>query len=143
MAKFLNKKEQVIDFQLTPYGKHRLSVGQLKPAFYSFFDTGVTYDSEYANFKEKQNNIHERIKTETHFIEGVLLFEEAENSVPPSTFLGGDELEEVISTVASSIAAGPAESSTAVSSGGGGAIGGPGAPGRKSYPGRRPRGFVI
>ena len=96
MAKFLNKKEQVIDFQLTPYGKHRLSVGQLKPAFYSFFDTGVTYDVEYANFKENQNNIHERIKTETHFIEGVLLFEEAENSVPPSSFIGGADVAAVI-----------------------------------------------
>jgi hypothetical protein len=88
MAKFLDKKEQVIDFQLTPYGKHRLSVGQLRPAFYAFFDTGIAYDSEYSGFKESQNNIHERIKNETHFIEGVLLFEEAENSVPPSTFIG-------------------------------------------------------
>jgi hypothetical protein len=94
MAKFLDKKEQVIDFQLTPYGKHRLSVGLLKPAYYAFFDTGITYDSEYtgypghSGFKESQNKIHERIKTETQFIEGILLFEEAENSVPPSTFIG-------------------------------------------------------
>lgn len=88
MAKFLDKKERVIDFQLTPYGKHRLSVGQLKPAYYAFFDTGVLYDSEYAGFKETQNKIHERIKTETQFIEGVLLFEEAETSVPPSQHTG-------------------------------------------------------
>ena len=74
MAKFLDKKEQVIDFQLTPYGKHRLSVGQLRPAYYAFFDTGVTYDSEYAGFSEVQTKIHERIKTETQFLEGVLLF---------------------------------------------------------------------
>lgn len=88
MAKFLDKKEQVIDFQLTPYGKHRLSVGQLKPAYYAFFDTGVTYDSEYAGFSEVQTKIHERIKNETQFIEGVLLFEEAENTVPASEDLG-------------------------------------------------------
>jgi hypothetical protein len=84
MAKFLDKKEQVIDFQLTPYGKHRLSVGQFKPHSYAFFDTGVTYDVEYLGDKEIQTKIHERIKTETQFIEGVLLFEEAENSTPPA-----------------------------------------------------------
>ena len=39
MAKFLNKKEQVIDFKLTPYGKQRLSVGQFEPVFYSFLMT--------------------------------------------------------------------------------------------------------
>ena len=88
MAKFLDKKEQVIDFQLTPYGKHRLSLGQLKPAYYAFFDTGVTYDSEYAGFKESQTTIHERIKNNTQFLEGILLFEEAENSVPDSEFEG-------------------------------------------------------
>ena len=88
MAKFLDKKERVIDFQLTPYGKHRLSVGQLKPQYYAFFDTGVTYDSEYASFSEVQTKIHERIKTETQFIEGILLFEEAENTVPESEYLG-------------------------------------------------------
>ena len=85
---FLNKKEQVIDFQLTPYGKHRLSVGQLKPAYYAFFDTGVTYDSQYAGFDEAQSKIHERIKTETQFIEGILFFEEAENTVPASEYVG-------------------------------------------------------
>jgi hypothetical protein len=89
MAKFLDKKERVIDFQLTPYGKHRLSVGQLKPEYYAFFDTGVLYDSEYAGFKEVQTKIHERIKTETQFIEGILLFEEAENTTPESTWDGG------------------------------------------------------
>ncbi len=88
MAKFLDKKERVIDFQLTPYGKHRLSVGQLKPTYYAFFDTGVTYDSEYAGFSEVQTKIHERIKTETQFIEGILLFEEAENTVPESELIG-------------------------------------------------------
>ena len=87
MAKFLDKKERVIDFQLTPYGKHRLSVGQLKPEYYAFFDTGVLYDSQYGGFKEVQTKVHERIKTETQFIEGILLFEEAENSVPPSAFI--------------------------------------------------------
>ena len=91
MAKFLDKKERVIDFQLTPYGKHRLSIGKLKPTFYAFFDQGILYDSNYAGFKEAQNNINHRIKNKTQFIEGILSFEELENSVPPSSFLGGIE----------------------------------------------------
>jgi hypothetical protein len=82
MAKFLDKKERVIDFQLTPYGKHRLSVGQFKPHSYAFFDTGIAYDVEYLGDKEIQTKVHERIKTETQFIEGILFFEEAENSSP-------------------------------------------------------------
>lgn len=88
MAKFLDKKERVIDFQLTPYGKYKLSVGKFKPDSYAFFDTGVLYDSAYGNIKESQNNIHERVKNKTQFIEGILLFEEAENSTRPSTFAG-------------------------------------------------------
>ena len=79
MAKFLNKKEQVIDFKLTPYGKQRLSVGQFKPVFYSFFDDGILYDSQYAGFTEKQNDINNRIKNETQFIEGILSFTDIEN----------------------------------------------------------------
>ncbi len=35
--KFLNKKEQVFDIQLTPYGKHKLSAGDLNPTYYAFF----------------------------------------------------------------------------------------------------------
>ena len=34
--KFLNKKEQVFDIQLTPYGKQKLSMGKLNPTYYAF-----------------------------------------------------------------------------------------------------------
>ena len=68
MAKFLDKKEQVIDFQLTPYGKQRLSVGKLNPEYYAFFDDGVMYDSRYAGIYEDQNNINLRIKEETQYL---------------------------------------------------------------------------
>ena len=45
---FLDKKEQVLDIQLTQYGKYLLSKGKLKPVYYSFFDDDVLYDSTYA-----------------------------------------------------------------------------------------------
>jgi len=80
MAKFLNKKEQAIDFQLTPYGKYKLSVGGLEPAYYSFYDNGVLYDSQYAGFTENQNDIHGRIKRDTSYLEGITFFQEIDRS---------------------------------------------------------------
>jgi len=69
--KFMNKKEQVIDFQLTQYGKRRLSQGKLKPAYYSFFDDNILYDSRYLNSAntEDQNDIEDRIQNLTPQLE--------------------------------------------------------------------------
>lgn len=87
MAKFLNKKEQVIDFKLTPYGKQRLSAGRFKPVFYSFFDDGILYDSQYAGFTEKQNDINNRVKNETQFMEGILSFKDIETYPAAGNYL--------------------------------------------------------
>ena len=87
MAQFLDKKEQVIDFQLTPHGRRKLSTGKLKPTYYQFYDDGVMYDSEFAGFDEEQNSIHPRIKNNTSYIHGILSFEEIENSTPPGNYL--------------------------------------------------------
>tara|TARA_Y100000310_G_scaffold138620_1_gene137627 strand:+ start:46761 stop:47819 length:1059 start_codon:yes stop_codon:yes gene_type:complete len=84
MAKFLNKKEQVIDFQLTDYGHYLLSVGKLKPVYYAFFDDNIIYDINYtqggginaygvSNPAESQNEIHQRIKEQTPYIETLTL----------------------------------------------------------------------
>ena len=78
MAKFLNKKEQVIDFKLTSYGKHMLSEGVLKPTFYAFFDDNVIYDGTYVGRSEEQNKIQNRIKDNTQYLESQVLFEEVE-----------------------------------------------------------------
>jgi len=94
MAKFLNKKEQVIDFKLTPYGKYKLSVGTFKPVYYAFYDDGVLYDGNYAGLKhEKQNDIHERIKNKTAYLEGLVIFDEVETSPPyESSYNEADEV---------------------------------------------------
>ena len=81
MAKFLNKKEQVIDFKLTSYGHYLLSNGDFKPMFYGFYDDNVIYDAKYININEAQNNINVRIKEETPYIESLVLFDEVEKSV--------------------------------------------------------------
>lgn len=61
--KLLDRKEEVLNIELTQYGKYLLSMGQFKPEFYAFFDDDVLYDSRYAGvIGETQNDIHDRIK---------------------------------------------------------------------------------
>ena len=89
MAKFLNKKERVYDFKLTSYGHYLLSNGMFAPALYSFLDDNVIYDASYAGRTEKQNDIHERIKNQTQYIESLVLFEDVEkNNIPYSNVSG-------------------------------------------------------
>ena len=59
---FFNKKEDVIDLQLTNYGRYLLSQGILQPKYYSFFDDNIMYNAAAANISELQNNSAERIK---------------------------------------------------------------------------------
>ena len=47
--RFFDKKEEVLDIELTQYGKHLLSRGKFKPTYYAFFDNNVLYDPEYAD----------------------------------------------------------------------------------------------
>lgn len=59
---FFNKKEDVIEIQLTPHGKHLLSKGKFKPSYYAFYDDDIIYDSAYAGITELQNEIQQRIE---------------------------------------------------------------------------------
>jgi len=92
MATFLDKKEQVYDLKLTPYGRHLLSIGKMKPTYYAFFDDNVTYDGLYMPgaapstmgdplTPEGQNNINLRIKNETPYLESLVLFRDVDASV--------------------------------------------------------------
>tara|TARA_R110000824_G_scaffold121839_2_gene278221 strand:- start:10923 stop:11879 length:957 start_codon:yes stop_codon:yes gene_type:complete len=62
---FFDKKEDVLDFQLTEYGKHLLQQGVLDPVYYAFFDDDILYDSNAAGISEAQNSSARRIKYET------------------------------------------------------------------------------
>jgi len=94
MAKFINKKEQVFDIQLTPYGRHLMSLGTFQPSYYAFFDDNIIYDGNYAGITETQNEIGQRIKKDTQYMEGLVLFENVEdvltNTNPPITQEGSD-----------------------------------------------------
>ena len=92
MAKFLNKKEQVYDLQLTSYGRYTLSIGSFKPTYYAFYDDNIIYDFDYARATgsvppgflsgttEPQNEIHKRIKQDTQYLESFILFEDVEET---------------------------------------------------------------
>ena len=62
---FFNNKEEVLNIELTPYGKLLLSKGIFEPVYYAFFDDEIIYDNLYANFSESQNRIETRILEET------------------------------------------------------------------------------
>ena len=64
---FFNQKEDVIDLQLTQYGKYLVSQGEFKPVYYSFLDDDILYDQRYATGSgpEAQKEIEGRILNET------------------------------------------------------------------------------
>lgn len=59
---FFNSKEEAIDIELTPHGKHLLSKGVFKPVYYEFYDDDVVYDYQYSGVTETQSQINNRIK---------------------------------------------------------------------------------
>ena len=85
MAKFLDKKERVVDFKLTDYGHHLLSNGTFKPVYYAFYDDNVLYDGEYAGITGSQNSIHKRIKEDTPYIESLTLFSNIDYALQKAT----------------------------------------------------------
>ncbi|MCK9596392.1 hypothetical protein M0R19_04370 [Candidatus Pacearchaeota archaeon] len=82
-----DNKEEVIDFQLTPYGKHLISQGLFKPSYYSFFDDDIIYDIRYLSGSsvELQNDIEDRIFDETIRIKSLYDFESSEDRIRKAT----------------------------------------------------------
>tara|TARA_Y100000389_G_C17459666_1_gene520749 strand:- start:1304 stop:2491 length:1188 start_codon:yes stop_codon:yes gene_type:complete len=73
--KFLNKKEQVLDTLLTPYGEYLLSTGRFKPEYYAFYDDNVLYEKQYdLGVAEGQNSIEPRIQEDTPQLETQVVF---------------------------------------------------------------------
>lgn len=77
---FFNKKEEVVQIELTRIGREKLSKGQFKPAYYEFLDEDVLYDRKNvaADTSEEQNDIKERLKEKL-----TLRAPTARQSVPP------------------------------------------------------------
>jgi len=62
---FFNKKEDVMKIELTPYGRHLLMKGQLKPHYYAFFDDDILYDARCAGVTENTTDAKTRILVDT------------------------------------------------------------------------------
>jgi len=61
-VEFFNKKEEVIDLKITQFGRHLMSKGMFKPAYYSFFDDNILYNSANSGLTELQNDSEDRIR---------------------------------------------------------------------------------
>ena len=79
-----NSKEEVLNIELTSYGKFLLSRGKFKPAYYSFHDEGIIYDSDYANFSENSNQSEIRIQDNNAYLKPNYSF------YSPKTYLNQD-----------------------------------------------------
>tara|TARA_Y100001938_G_scaffold150317_1_gene240664 strand:- start:3078 stop:4184 length:1107 start_codon:yes stop_codon:yes gene_type:complete len=65
---FYDKKEDVLDLKLTPYGRHLISRGKFMPKYYSFLDEDVVYNVNqqgYGSITEKNSDVKNRILDET------------------------------------------------------------------------------
>ena len=79
---FFNKKEEVIDLELTSYGEQLLSEGIFEPEYYAFYDDNILYDaSGSAGVLEIQNDIEGRIQEDTPQGKAQYLFSGVETNV--------------------------------------------------------------
>lgn len=65
---FFDSKEEVINIELTNYGKLLLSRGLMRPAYYSFEDSDILYDISYAGLSELASKSEVRIQEETVYV---------------------------------------------------------------------------
>ena len=92
---FLNKKEDVIDLELTQYGKYLVSQGKFKPTYYAFFDDDIIYDQRYAvgGGLETQKDIEGRILEDTPTLSAQYLFHSVDNLEMQDGYSRTDEME--------------------------------------------------
>lgn len=74
---FFDKKEEVLEIELTRHGKEKLMNGEFKPKYYSFHDDGVIYDTNHAGFSEEVSASHDRITKNTAYSKPQSLYSEA------------------------------------------------------------------
>ena len=64
-----DSKQEVINIELTSYGKKKLASGKFRPSFYAFFDDDVIYDGAYAALTESTNGeADDRVRKETPYL---------------------------------------------------------------------------
>ncbi len=84
---YFDSKEEIINLQLTPYGRHLLSKGIFKPVYYAFFDDEIIYDSSYMDVSESKNEIEGRILNNTPVNKPQYNFSSLEQIIKNNTLL--------------------------------------------------------
>ena len=79
--RFFDSKEEVLDIQLTQYGKQLLSKGKFMPTYYSFHDDDIIYDMDYVSVTEVQNSSEGRIQENTPRLRTQYVFEGIETNI--------------------------------------------------------------
>lgn len=77
MTDFLNKKEDVLDLQLTRYGRQELVSGTFDPKMYTFHDHGVLYDIEHGRYSGSETDEFDRITKNTPYLRPQSIFNSA------------------------------------------------------------------
>ena len=65
---FFDSNQEVLDIQLTSYGKYLLSKGEFSPVYYSFFDDDVIYDQSYVGLAHSSKDSEVRILDQTPYL---------------------------------------------------------------------------
>lgn len=78
---FFDPKEEVLDIKLTQHGRYMLSIGKLKPTYYSFFDEDVLYDAQYGGVTETKNEAEPRIQDQTPSLKTQICYSGREEQV--------------------------------------------------------------
>lgn len=91
MSSIFDSKEEVLDIQLTSYGRFLLSKGKFKPEYYAFFDDDVIYDINYCTSSaERQNDIQERILNETPILKPQVFFRSLDENIAQNSYIISD-----------------------------------------------------
>jgi hypothetical protein len=81
MVAFFDSKQEVLDVELTKYGEYLLSIGKFNPAYYSFYDDNVLYDTRYASFSSSQNENEPRVQEDTPLMRAQSNFDSIEDEI--------------------------------------------------------------
>tara|TARA_B100001094_G_C18102411_1_gene756507 strand:- start:36 stop:1109 length:1074 start_codon:yes stop_codon:yes gene_type:complete len=88
--RFFNSKEEVLDIQLTRYGRSLLSQGKFKPTYYAFYDNGVLYNEQFIQGSAVKNDLTAQIGAETRIQDETPYFRTQANFTGLDEFIFND-----------------------------------------------------
>lgn len=93
---FFDSKEEVINIELTQYGKYLISKGLFDPQYYAFFDEDIIYDGKFMDIVENQNDIQGRVLDRTPYSKALHNFGKIdEESKEQSRLIISEDLKEL------------------------------------------------